>query len=728
MCTTCGLDSPTCSRKVQKNHLPPPKRKMAKAQNSLATNLCRRRSRIFLFRNALVPELLVEILQSSLPQAAPHECGARIPPWCVPSTPLAQALRCLGPRPLTMSDCDSDASLGPRGCQASTDSSLGPRGRRSSSSDSDSSLGPRGCRASPRRAAPRVASPRPSTPRAFELCTASAAAAASLAIVPLPVPGPLAVRPPAVDVWAGREMVVHDVSPMVVEESTAALALAEALRPADDMQRALTTALGQGKPRKKHKVEDLDLVAAYVVGEIPRPVSNITAEARLVGVTEYVFKKEVKDLAMTTFQYALLLDDMFLGFICGLIDSGLYLGVSCLELLHWDETSMMCRVQMAEKHAYGSVPGETLAIVPAGGQPTPLAKRMRYAKVTAKLMAVHFKISIVLCHVPTNKFVHFTCNTPHRYFNLDKNTGETTHESVRRTRRAFPRIVSAKQRCIENGLGQGNDRAGQNQRTDRKLGAEAPPTERVSRFYCFMHCAQSAQGWQLDTNKRLVSGVLNTGCSYTTRGAVELARGSLRPLIRARLRCHRGVAPPGPDSAESRFGNAILNTFIPGDDPSSLQRCWVIMRLDNGALWSEWWDHFCIGDCCQGGRSTLECFLDQLVDAYIPRACPKAERGKWVGVHKAVEWIGLLENSHGAFAAITVPMMRELSDSSKPVTSGDFDLAPAAAAARVAAAPQGFGLGPGGIGRACRAEALPSHALGSEVPGRLQYRREAGWY
>ncbi len=308
---------PVWNRWVQKNPLPPKNRKMAKAQNSLATNLCRRRSRIFLFRNALVPELLVEILQSSLPQAAPHECGARIPPWCVPSTPLAQALRCLGPRPLTMSDCDSDASLGPRGCQASIDSSLGPRGHRSSSSDSDSSLGPRGCRASPRRAAPRGASPRPSTPRAFELCTASAAAAASLAIVPLPVPGPLAVRPPAVDVWAGREMVVHDVSPMVVEESTAALALAEALRPADDMQRALTTALGQGTCRKKHKVEDLDLVAAYVVGEIPRPVSNITAEARLVGVTEYVFKKEVKDLAMTTFQYALLLDDMFLGFICG---------------------------------------------------------------------------------------------------------------------------------------------------------------------------------------------------------------------------------------------------------------------------------------------------------------------------------------------------------------------------------------------------------------------------
>ena len=122
------------------------------------------------------------------------------------------------------------------------------------------------------------------------------------------------------------------------------------------------------------------------------------------------------------------------------------------------------------------------------------------------------------------------------------------------------------------------------------------------------------------------------------------------------------------------------------------------MRLDNGALWSEWWDHFCIGDCCQGGRSTLECFLDQLVDAYIPRACPKAERGKWVGVHKAVEWIGLLENSHGAFAAITVPMMRELSDSSKPVTSGDFDLAPAAAAARVAAAPGGGALVPGGLG------------------------------
>ena len=510
-----------------------------------------------------------------------------------------------------MMDGDSE-SLGPRGadCASSaSDKDLGPRGYRSESSDSGSDLGPKG--------EPLQGSARPAPARhpGHELVPAMPPLVAPrdamdlslLAVVPAPELGPLALAVRPTDVWAGRQLMPTDLTPTQVESQSAAIALADILRPNDDMQRCLLEALRSDESKSRYDTvnADIDQVAEYACGEIPRPVCNQTAEARLVGVTVDALKRHMKELAAGSFQCCVLLVEAFLLFICHLIGTGHYEGISSLEIMHNDETTMVCRVKEASRNAYGTEPGEECALVQVGkDKVSATGRRHKYATVSAKIMAVFLNLSVVVKHVPTGRLLHFRCVTPRRYYNIDKNTGESTHESLVRTRRPYPRMADVHKRCLENGVRMGNDRALQNQRADKGFRAVAPPKMRVLRLHCYMHCTQQTQGYQLDSNKRLISGITNTGCSYTCPGAVELARGALRMLIRCRLRRHRGVAPPGPGSPEYKHTTEILDTFIPlaeyGD--IGLRRRWVIRRLDNGALWTEWWDHYCIDDCCEGGR------------------------------------------------------------------------------------------------------------------------------
>ena len=577
-----------------------------------------------------------------------------------------------------MSESDA-SSLGPRGLADDTGSDLGTEGLHSGTSDveSESSLGPVGVEptASSRSVSAAARAPIETTASSSVMAakvftsiettassssvivdaispietTASSSSMTGDAISPIGMTSSSssvivdAITP--IETTASSSIVTsHDshvlAHPCPVGIKTQVLPL---LQCSNSQQVTLAQALAQPVEQvRKQLAQDIDNCADYVAGPRPRPLISTAAECRILEVGEKDVQRLVSEQFVTADQLSLFFYNSAAARLeQRLLQSDDWEPVAAVENVGNDETSFY--LDDARKH----VRPRSQAARPASEQPEDRQQQRQYDLVVSKLMAVHIAWSFVIKDRKSGRRFQVIFKPPARTLLMDRNTGETTRESIQRVRQLFNQLESL-MRLFPCHRGHNNDRAGQNDRSFSQQAAADTNEDGKSivniRVGCDTHDCQNAQTHQYDSVPLLISNCLHTGLLFKQKGALDYFRKGVSCLFRARKTIVVGQPPPGRSSPDAKHRGAILDSFLPLKSGTHNRRRRAILDSFLNGPWTERRIyHFCLGQCCEDA-DTDRIFDDYVLPALLPHNCPSLQRSKWLGCDGAVDWIGLLSN------------------------------------------------------------------------------------
>ena len=543
----------------------------------------------------------------------------------------------LGPRGIV-----SDDSLGPRGIVS--DDSLGPPGMVTSEESSDGSLGPRGHVSPPRHS---VQPARPSV--SVQPCVRQSAT---------PV-GRLMTRDLHLFAAPSNELIRRR-------------GLCNFLTASSMLDNAILVAL----PRANmfgtlQSQEHIDRVCTYLSGPISRPVAQMVTEAKLVGIHRNKLNKCILRQTACQEQLSLMYFNSLAANLEKLIVGDKAEAVAATEVIANDEVSASVRRDDGEKLSVGDTGVVGITHHASASNP-----RKVWTKVTAKVMAMYPRWAFTI-RTGDNRLIQVVMVPPVRLYNMDRNTGETTYECVKRTQKLFP-CVSRLLQHFPFRRAFNNDRASQNERLCSKFRQDASTAKGNDtphlRQPCDSHDCMTCQTLQFDAKPLLVSNIVHTGMQQRQAGAVAAVRLAVSCAFRARLCIIKCSAPPSEFSSDAVHRDGILQTFLGSTHGvEGFRRCFILRRMLNGSWIERRIVHWCVPGCCVG-VDTLEVFLTDVLDALVPCSCPLLQRGKWLAAEPAVDWVGLLSNVCCLFEDCMVHVSRHLSDHSYAISIEQFKL------------------------------------------------------
>ena len=216
--------------------------------------------------------------------------------------------------------------------------------------------------------------------------------------------------------------------------------------------------------------------------------------------------------------------------------------------------------------------------------------------------------------------------------------------------------------------------AGGNLRCEHHLRQHKSTKELRLRTTCAVHRCHTAQTHQLSLVSRVVSGLLRVALTMKVGGSLQALRRAMDIYLQSRLVVRQGLHPPGPDSSQSIYREAVLKLFLGvSHGVAGACRAFTLRKYLNGDRQvSGKVQHFCVGTCCASGPDRKE-LREQVVQALLPAVMPKLVRNRWVGTDGAIDFGGLAFSIGSMMTEIVPSWIRELGNPGKPVGACDFE-------------------------------------------------------
>ena len=231
------------------------------------------------------------------------------------------------------------------------------------------------------------------------------------------------------------------------------------MRCSNGAQASVVQALSIRHPQvSRNRAEEIDRVTEYVCGARARPLSLLESEARIVKMSRQRMSRLLDETFVAMEQTSLLIYNSAAARLeQAIVEGGRIEPLAAAEHIGNDETSFMLDGSAKKQ----SSRRRTLAPLEDRNKQV---KETSYNKVVCKLMGVHLGWSFLIRDRNTGERLRLTFQPPARAVNMDRNTGETTFQSIELMRSLFCNLGKLMQH-FPSVRGHNNDRAGQNDRS-----------------------------------------------------------------------------------------------------------------------------------------------------------------------------------------------------------------------------------------------------------------------
>jgi len=215
-----------------------------------------------------------------------------------------------------------------------------------------------------------------------------------------------------------------------------------------------------------------------------------------------------------------------------------------------------------------------------------------------------------------------------------RGTGEAYYGAVKASDPQFGDIASRfnrSQRLVCT------DADGAVERCERKFGL----TVESLRLKCEVHAISTMSKTTAFPLEPSVSSFVNFSLCLAAGATMQSLRSCVREVLTSRFQFRRGV--PNPD--DLLYNVVLLDTFCSGLELAQQYRRSMLLGMFNSRWDSHEIVHVCNG-CCRGRAVALKKACAVLTSMVFSCEPPTWPRHKWLGVCKALDWIGLALSVH----------------------------------------------------------------------------------
>lgn len=275
------------------------------------------------------------------------------------------------------------------------------------------------------------------------------------------------------------------------------------------------------------------------------------------------------------------------------------------------------------------------------------AKRVQQTAGTQKIVQTETSYAFLLSFSSETGSRNYTCllaSAPRRLFVVDRTTGETIRETLRRS----SMLSAAIRACKDVDRVSCTDRAGQNDRAELgfHLDRRGCNFRRLGTFHCEVHMAATIHAHTFADMSEAITGIIRIGLSLQMGSYMGKFRKILREIIWAETKIMVGEPP----SHATRYRLNCLQLFG-GIGAGAVERLVAMGLLPNGD-WRhgqvELWVPPDVRN--QFSDNQLKARLSYGIEyAVASKAPPLYKRHRWLGMELTLNPIGLLTLCHNLF-------------------------------------------------------------------------------